>query len=71
MSNYFRSTRRFALLTSCGLLLASTACQKETGVSPSPMASAISQDAKGSKEPKNKGRYLSFATSADFLEMAA
>lgn len=71
MFNHFSlSTRRFALLTSCSLLLASTACQKESGVSPNPNIATSTQEAKGSKEPKNKGKFLSFASRADFLAVA-
>ncbi|MFC4793606.1 hypothetical protein ACFPAF_16030 [Hymenobacter endophyticus] len=40
-------------------------------MAPSPAATHATQEVKGAKEPKNKGRYLAFATSADFLEAAA
>ncbi|MET4106628.1 hypothetical protein [Hymenobacter sp. UYP22] len=59
------------MLAACSLLLAGSACQKETDSSPSPAATHATQEAKGAREPKNKGRYLAFATSADFLEAAA
>ena len=71
LHHFSLSARRFALLTSCGLLVAGTSCQKESSIVPSPTATSASQGVQGSKEPKNKGRYLAFATSADFLEMAA
>ncbi|UYZ62300.1 hypothetical protein [Hymenobacter weizhouensis] len=68
-TNYLPA-RRFAMLITSGLLLVSTACQKEVETSPTPAASSATADAKGSREFKNKGRYLSFTNQADFLAEA-
>lgn len=61
------SARRFALLTSCGLLLASTACQKEQDSSPSPLMSTSKADAK-EQEPTavRGGKHLKFNTRKAF-----
>lgn len=68
MFNHFPlSARRFAVLTSCGLLLASTACQKEQDFSPSPRGSVSQADVK-EQEPiaVRGGRHLKFKSRKDF-----
>lgn len=69
-NNFSLFGRRFVPLALCSLLLATTACQKESGVAPSPSGASVTQAAHGSNEPVNKGKYLAFASSADFLATA-